>query len=414
MRRGLPLLIALLAVFAAVFPAAGFSAPSDDRALEKALTKQMRAAGPFSGAYVLNATDRATLFKWKSDTPRVLASNTKLFTAAGVLDSLGPEGKLSTLVLGSGALEEDGTWRGDLYLRGSGDPTFGSADFVRRNYGTGATAEELADEIEARGITRVTGRVYGDESRFDSLRGGPDSGYGTSIWVGPLSGLSWNRGLANDRGTAFQSNPPAFAAARFDALLEARGVSVRGKPAAGQAPTGAPELATVESPPASDLLRDMLKPSDNFFAEMLVKTLAPAPGTTRSGTRAAALHASALGARVQMVDGSGLSPGNKASPRSVGRLIDSLMTSPEWTAFDRALPVAGKDGTLHDRMESGPARGRCRAKTGTIRGVSMLSGYCKARSGDRLVFSFLMNGVSTTGARRLQDRMAQALARYNG
>src|SRR5215208_6568381 len=268
MRRGLPLLIVLLAVFAGVFPATGFSAPSDDRALEKALTTQMRAAGPFSGAYVLNATDRATLFKWKSDTARVLASNTKLFTAAGVLDSLGPSGTLTTVVLGSGVLEEDGTWRGDLYLRGSGDPTFGSAAFVRRNYGTGATAEELADEIEGRGITRVTGRVYGDESRFDSLRGGPDSGYGTSIWVGPLSVLSWNRGLANDRGTAFQSNPPAFAAARLDALLEARGVPVCGKPAAGPAPTGASELASVESPPASELLRDMLKPSDNFFAEM--------------------------------------------------------------------------------------------------------------------------------------------------
>ena len=414
MRRGLPLLTTLLAVFAAALPAGVVAAPSDDRALEKALTTQMKAAGPFSGAYVLDATDRATLFKWKSDTPRVLASNTKLFTAAGVLDSLGSSGTLSTVVLGSGALEEDGTWRGDLYLRGSGDPTFGSAAFVKRNYGTGATAEQLADEIADRGVTRVTGRVYGDESRFDSLRGGPDSGYGTSIWVGPLSALSWNRGLANDRGTAFQANPPAFAAARFDALLEARGVSVRGKPAAGAAPSGATELATVQSPPASDLLRDMLKASDNFFAEMLVKTLAPAPATTRTGTRAAVLHASALGSRVQMVDGSGLARGNKASPRSVGHLIDSLMSSPDWPALDRALPVAGKDGTLNDRMESGPARGRCRAKTGTISGVSALSGYCKARSGDRLVFSFLMNGVSVTGARRLQDRMAQALARYNG
>jgi D-alanyl-D-alanine carboxypeptidase/D-alanyl-D-alanine-endopeptidase (penicillin-binding protein 4) len=90
------------------------------------------------------------------------------------------------------------------------------------------------------------------------------------------------------------------------------------------------------------------------------------------------------------------------------------MTRSDWPAFDRALPVAGRDGTLDDRMNSGPARGRCRAKTGTIAGVSTLSGYCRARSGDRLVFSFLMNGVSTSGARRLQDRMAQALARYNG
>ena len=415
MRRRLPLLVALLlALSAAVLPAGVVAAPSDDRALERTLTAQMRAAGPYSGAYVLNATDRGTLFKWKSDTPRVLASNTKLFTAAASLDSLGPEGTLATVVLGSGALEADGVWRGDLYLRGGGDPTFGSDAFISRNYGSGGSAEGLADAVEGAGITRVTGRVYGDESRFDSLRGGPYSSFGTSVWVGPLSALSFNRGLANDRGSAFQSNPPAFAAARFDALLESRGVSVRGKPAAGPAPSGARQLAAVQSPPAEDLVRQMLKPSDNFFAEMLVKRLGPAPGTTRGGTAAAASFSRSLGANVRLADGSGLSTGNKASPRAVGHLIDSLMTRSEWPAFERALPVAGKDGTLNDRMESGPARGRCRAKTGTISGVSTLSGYCRARSGDRLVFSFLMNGVSPTGARRLQDRMAQALARYNG
>jgi len=413
MRLGPPPLIALLLllIFA---PTGAFAQSSADRALVRTLTTQMRAAGPYSGAYVLNTSDRATLFKWKADTPRVLASNTKLFTGAATLDSLGPEGTLSTVVLASGTQEPDGTFRGDLYLRGGGDPTFGSATFVTRNYGDGGTVEELADEIQGAGITRVTGRVYGDESRFDSLRGGPYSSFGTSVWVGPLSALSYNRGLANERGSAFQSYPPAFAAGRFDALLESRGVTVRGKPAAGLMPDGATQLAAADSPAAEDLVRQMMKPSDNFFAEMLVKRLGPAPGTTRGGTAAAATFSRTLGANVRLADGSGLSRGNTASPRAVGNLIDSLMTRSEWPSFDRALPVAGKDGTLHDRMESGPARGRCRAKTGTINGVSTLSGYCRARSGDRLVFSFLMNGVSPSGARRLQDRMAQALARYNG
>ncbi len=408
-------LLALLALAALlVAPSGALAQSSADRALAKSLTAQMRAAGPYSGAYVLDFDDRTTLFKWKPDTPRILASNTKLFTAAGVLDKLGPEATLPTVVLGAGAREEDGTWRGDLYLRGGGDPTFGSESFVTRNYRQGGTAEALVDEIEGAGITRVTGRVYGDESRFDSLRGGPYSGYGTSIYVGPLSGLSFNRGLANDRGSAYQGNPPVFAATRLDALLEARGVSVRGKPAAGSAPGDATQLAATQSPEVEDMVRLMLKPSDNFFAEMLVKQLGAVPGTTRSGTTAASSHAAELGARVRMVDGSGLARGNTASPRSVGRLIDALMTRSEWPAFDRALPVAGKDGTLHDRMRSSPARGRCRAKTGTISGVSTLSGYCRSRGGDRLVFSFLMNGVSPAGARRLQDRMAQSLARYTG
>ncbi len=99
--------------------------------------------------------------------------------------------------------------------------------------------EDLAAPLEQTGIERVTGRVFGDESRFDSLRGGPDSGYGISIWVGPLSALSYNRGLANESGPAYQANPPAFAAARLDAALEARGVTVRRKPAAGCTPASA-------------------------------------------------------------------------------------------------------------------------------------------------------------------------------
>src|SRR3954451_9356439 len=332
MRRRVPLLIALMALFAAVFPAAGLSAPSDDRALAKALTTQMRAAGPFSGAYVLNATDRATLFKWKSDTPRVLASNTKLFTAAGVLDSLGSAGTLSTVVLGSGALEEDGTWRGDLYLRGSGDPTFGSAAFVKRNYGTGATAEELADEVSARGVTRVTGRVYGDESRFDSLRGGPDSGYGTSIWVGPLSALSFNRGLANSSGSAFQTKPPLTAAGRLQAELKRRGVRVDHAARRGQTPTTATVVASVASPPMERLIRLTNKPSDNFFAEMLLKDLAlqaSGKGTTRRGARIAARFARRVGSRARLVDGSGLSRSDRASPYRVARLLLAMQRRQE-------------------------------------------------------------------------------------
>jgi D-alanyl-D-alanine carboxypeptidase/D-alanyl-D-alanine-endopeptidase (penicillin-binding protein 4) len=412
MRRRLAPILVLLAVLVA--PAGALAQSSADRSLERTLTATMRGAGSYSGAYVLDATDRRTLFKWKPDSPRILASNTKLFTSAAALSELGPDATLPTVVLGAGEQLPDGTWKGDLYLRGGGDPTFGSAGFVSRNYREGATADDLADQLEGAGITRVTGRVYGDESRFDSLRGGPDGNWATSIWVGPLSALSYNRGLASERGSSFQGNPPAFAAAQLDALLEARDIDVRGKPAAAVAPADALELAQVQSPTIADLVRLTMKPSDNFFAEMLLKRVAGTPGTTRAGARAATSHAATLGARVRLADGSGLSRANVASPRSVGRLLDALMARPEFPAFERALPIAGKDGTLHDRMQSGPARGRCRAKTGTLSNVSTLSGYCRTRGGDTVVFSFLMNAVSPVGARRLQDRMTQAIARYAG
>ena len=82
----------------------------------------------------------------------------------------------------------------------------------------------------------------------------------------------------------------------------------------------------------------------------------------------------------------------------------------EFEEFFASLSVAGRDGTLRPRMRRGPARDRCRGKTGTLAGVSAVSGYCRARSGGTYVFSILMNGVNPFGARALQDRMLHAIA----
>jgi serine-type D-Ala-D-Ala carboxypeptidase/endopeptidase (penicillin-binding protein 4) len=408
MRR---LLATVLAV-AAVLPAEAAQAD-----LTSTLTRQMRLAGSASGAYVVNLTDGSKEFAWRAGTQRLLASNTKLFTTAAALARFGTEGTLGTEVLGTGELTEDGVYDGDLYLRGGGDPTFGSRRFATRSYGGGASVETLATLIHEAGIERVTGRVYGDESKHDSLRGGPDSGYGLSIWVGPLSALSYNRGLADERGRSFQTDPPSFAAARLDAALEARGVRVRLKPRSGATAAEADVLASVDSPPMSTLVRITNKPSDNFFAELLLKDLAMQArdlGTTARGAALAAGFARRLGASARLVDGSGLSRGNRASPYRVVRLLQAMSERDEFDAFYGSLPVAGRDGTLYDRMRRGPARGHCRAKTGTLSNVSALSGYCTARSGDLYAFSVLMNGVYPSSARRLQDNIAQAIAGQTG
>ena len=373
----------------------------------------MASAGPASGALVVNTSDDRVVFRWAPAKARILASNTKLFTTATALARFGTEGTLGTEVLGAGELSENGVWRGDLYLRGGGDPTFGTRRFTRRAYGGGATVERLALLLKRTGLRRVTGRILGDESRFDSLRGGPESGFGTSIWVGPLSALSFNRGLASERGSSFQSNPPAFAAARLEAALESRGVAVRREAAIGTTPRGADVLASVESPRMERLAALTNKPSDNFFAETLIKAIgwqASGKGTTRRGAAAVSGFARRLGAPARIRDGSGLSRGNRATPRRVVRLLRAMQARDEFEAFYSSLSVAGRDGTLSDRMRRGPARGSCHAKTGTLSNVSALSGYCQARSGDVYAFSILMNGVYPTGARDLQDRMAQAIA----
>jgi D-alanyl-D-alanine carboxypeptidase/D-alanyl-D-alanine-endopeptidase (penicillin-binding protein 4) len=387
------------------FPAGAFAS------LSSSLKRQMRGAGAYSGALVVDATTGKTLFAWKSRVRRVLASNTKLFTTAAALDRFGVDGRFTTEVLSDTPMNSSGVVAGDVWLRGGGDPAFGTLAYVRRHYGASASSvEHLVDQLDTLGLTAIRGGVHGDESAFDSVRGVRDSGYGTSPWVGPLSALTLNHGYDS---SGFQSNPATYATSIFRKTLKADGISPGHAAARSQAPSDAVVLASVESPPMSVLVRLTNKDSDNFFAETLVKDIgrdASGTGTTSAGVRAVRTFASSLGARVTLADGSGLDRGDRAAPRDVVRLLMEERSRESYDAFFSSLPVAGVDGTIHDRMRRGPAKRRCRAKTGSLIGVSALSGYCTTVSGREVVFSFLMNGISTYSARRIQDRMAQAIA----
>jgi D-alanyl-D-alanine carboxypeptidase/D-alanyl-D-alanine-endopeptidase (penicillin-binding protein 4) len=279
--------LAQLIVAAALLLTVAAPAAADERGLSRTLGAAMSGAGSWSGAYVVNADSGRPVFRWSHTRPRILASNTKIFTTAAALARFGTRGTLATEVRSGGELGERGVLRGNLFLVGGGDPTFGSASFATRAYGgTPATVEALAAQLDRAGIERVAGRVIGDESRFDSLRGGPESGYATSIWVGPLSALGYNRGLASESGASFQGSPAPFAAARLTDALRRRGIAVSGAPTAGRTPAGADTLAAVDSPWMSRLIALTNKPSDNYFAEMLVKDLAlqaNGRGTTCSG-----------------------------------------------------------------------------------------------------------------------------------
>jgi len=87
-----------------------------------------------------------------------------------------------------------------------------------------------------------------------------------------------------------------------------------------------------------------------------------------------------------------------------------LRSSAAWLG---SLTVAGRNGTLRRRLRGTAAAGRCSGKTGTLRGVSALSGYCTTTTGRHVVFSFLENGIGP-GAKSVEDRMVAALARYEG
>jgi D-alanyl-D-alanine carboxypeptidase/D-alanyl-D-alanine-endopeptidase (penicillin-binding protein 4) len=406
--------VAAAAAAAAVLGAVPALGAEKDERLERRMDNAMAQASARSGAFVYDMTDGKRLYARRATKRRILASNTKLFTTAAALGRFGSAGRFTTEILGDRRPNSNGVVRGDLYLVGGGDPSFGTSSFAERAYGGGgATLEGLARAVQRAGVRRVTGSVLGDESLFDSLRGGPDSGYGVSTWVGPLSALSFNRGLARENGSAFQARPPEFAAKRMKAALRRRGIRVEGSAGVSAAGSGAREIAALESITVGRLIRLTNQVSDNFFAEILAKHLdtTPAhPGTTDGGSAAAERFASRFGAKSHLVDGSGLARGNRAAPRAVVRLLRGMYRHRGFEPYYESLARASEPGTLSERHTNR----RCRAKTGTISGVSALSGYCRAASGDLIAFSFLMNGVGYNyeRARDLQDAMTQIVARY--
>ena len=124
-----------IAVFAAFLsPVTGTAVASPASNLKRALSKAMSGAGSSSGAFVMDASSGRTMFSRRGTTPRILASNTKLFTSAAVLGRYGRGSSLATMLIGAGSLQPNGIWKGTLYLRGGGDPTFGSRSFAVREH----------------------------------------------------------------------------------------------------------------------------------------------------------------------------------------------------------------------------------------------------------------------------------------
>ena len=316
----------------------------------------MRAAGAYSGAYVVNVTTASRPSSAGASNAPHPGLEHQLFTTAAALARFGTEGTLGTEVLGMGELDEEGVWRGDLYLRGGGDPTFGSRRFTRA--ATGRRHRRGAGRpARGGGIERVTGRVYGDESAFDSLRGGPESGYGESIWVGPLSALSFNRGLGHRDRPRLPGEPAAVRGRAARRRARGGGRARRPEARAGVAPGDAEVLASVDSPPMGSSIRLTNKPSDNFFAEMLLKGLAlqaRGKGTTRGRARRRRLRAAAR-RPARLADGSGLSRGDRASPRQVVTLLTAMYRLDEdiRPEFVDSLPIAGRDGTLSTGCAAG-------------------------------------------------------------
>jgi len=377
--------------------------------LHAGLARIFRRVGK-SGAMVLDPGTDTVLFARKARQPRILASNTKLFTTATALAHFEADGRLHTSAWSVDDVS-DGISQG-LYLRGGGDPTLSTAGLAG-----------LADRVRAAGVVSVQGPLRYDDSFLDHVTGIPQYGI-TAERVGTLSALTMDGGSPSD--------PAKTAAQRFANALRKEAISIGNRVTPGLVVPGFLQVADFGSPRMADLIEDTNVPSNNFFAEMLLKDIGGEfgdSGSTAGGIGVVRQFASRQGARFNGENGSGLSRRNKASPASVVKLLDSMLAVDENAPSDAqedqerrrdawvsSLAVAGRSGTLARRMRGTAAQGRCHAKTGTLNGVSALSGYCFRGGEDAehaVIFSLLMNRVDVTRAHLVQDRMATLIARYS-
>lgn len=391
-RSALCRLAAALATLCVLAPAAHAAGPE---ATEEKVERFARAAGGGSGAYVVDLDTGRELAAVRARKARVPASVEKLFTTSAALLRLGVDGRLSTTLLAERGTRPARTVASDVWIRGGGDPTLGPAGL-----------RVLAAQVAAAGIRRIEGNIYADETAFDLRRGPPSEGYAASAWIAPLSALAYENGR----------HPAKKVAVYMRQALDKEGVRLTGRVRYGAAPRGAVTLAQLGSPTMASLARVTNVYSNNWYAELMLKALgvhAAGEGSTAAGAGAArSILSSVLGVRPVMVDGSGLSRSNRTTPRQVVKLLVKMARRDEGGALDASLAIAGRTGTLENRMRRSVARDRCRAKTGTLSDVSALAGYCTSRRGSEVAFAVLMNGVNPSSARRLQNRIASVLARY--
>lgn len=424
------------------------------------------------GLMIYDPASEKTLFERNSTMPIKPASNVKLFTTGIALAMLGGDFQLSTRLFTDDMNTSDGIINGDLYIKGFGNSLFTDDDI-----------DSLVAYIRSSGIRRITGRVIGDDSYFDSVYHRRDwiieelssvplppvsalvinrnqftlrvssSGGGIQYNFSPRcdlfdvelnvqktrkrnSGIRISQDASTDRyrfnitGTlgrrgysatrTFEiENPPLFAAYLLEDRLIKAGIAVDKKPAAGVMPqTGCYELSS-RSIRLKDLIKTINKRSDNFLAECLFKTIgaeySESQGNAFYATQAVLSYLNSNGIYSEgtsLVDGSGISHFNQATAAAVVDLLDKMYYNPMvYNDYYTSLSVAGVDGTLRGRLWGTAGANNLHGKTGTLHGVTALSGYVRDRQGRDLIVSMLFEYQTGYAGlyKNVQDRIILAL-----
>lgn len=428
-----------------------------------------------AGVVVRDANTGEVLYDRNGSDRAVPASNGKLFTVAAALEALGGDFTYTTDAIGDRPV--DGVVSGDLYLRGSGDPTVQEADYDR-----------LAADLAAAGVSTIDGDLVADDTAFDAVRGGIEWGWDDRQFAygAEISALTVATGTSNAGTVRLQVNPGAaegdpavvsmspandyveivntattgtstsvtvnrdpydnvirvsgtvkagtsgtavtrsvidptrLAADVFADSLADAGITLNGDLRFGETtPQGGEVLASHESAPLSELTDDVLKPSNASMAEALFKTLgldATGKGTFASGKAATYAALTPYGfdnGPIRMADGSGISRHNLLTVESITDLLVGAKDAPWFDNWYAAQPIACKDGTLASRMCSTPAADNVHAKSGSLTSVSSLSGYVTDADGRELVFGVVINDFVSSSVKDVEDKIAVAIASHS-
>ncbi|MUM19555.1 MULTISPECIES: D-alanyl-D-alanine carboxypeptidase/D-alanyl-D-alanine-endopeptidase [unclassified Mycobacteroides] len=387
--------------------------PTEDglaRALDKALSDP--ALAMFTGR-VTDALSGRELWQQGSDVPMVPASTNKTLTAAAALLTLDRDGKLTTSVVADTAGQ-----RGLVTLVGGGDPILSAAPpGTDTYYRDAARISDLADQVRRSGVTVTSITV--DISRF----GGPSMAPG---WdpadidggdVAPIEAVMLDAGRTQPADSdSRRSTTPALDAGR--ALATALGVDpdvVR----LDTAPPTAKTIASVQSAPLMERLRDMMNRSDNVMAETIGREVALASRRAQSFTGTVDAVTSQLrGVGVDLTgltlrDSSGLSVDDRVTARTLDDVILGAAgpDHPKLRPLLDVIPIAGGSGTLSERfvLQDRSSAGWLRAKTGSLTGVNTLAGVVTDASGRVLTFALMQNHATAPTARNAVDATAGVL-----
>ena len=395
------------------------------------LTAQAEFRNANWGVLIVNPRTGDTLYSRNAGKLFMPASNMKIITSAVALTLLGPDYTYKTTFLADGPVH-DSLLDGNLLVIGRGDPTI--SDNMR---GLATTVmDTLADSVRAHGIRQVTGSLARVGNAF------PDSihGYGWE-WddLGEYYGagvdeLIFNEGMApttlrpppdtvRDSLYSGPAKDPAtgYLNAFNDALVRKQ-ITVEAGVLDSILPTPIKmdTLFTFVSLPMRNILPALMKPSQNQIAEILLKTIGlerGGVGTADSARKIVSEQLLLWGVQPDgfvIRDGSGLSRHDLVSPETLVRVLDRIQQDTAFAVFYNAMPIAGVDGTLKDRMKGTPAEGNVHAKTGSLDQARSLSGYVTTADGERLIFSILANNWTTSSSQvgGVADQIAAALAAY--